>query len=184
MGRIRPAVGTVVLLVGLLIALSPFISVWRVGGQMLSELPDLEGVDHRDERVGWSAMFDDEFVLARRAFDTIDDRNVAAALVANGFEPLGASGFTKGCCGDYDAVWADVQSRGADGVLVELTAADSDWQLAWPLFSGIGSLAVLVGAAILVTGGASRHDPTVTAGDGPPPPARSSTDPTSGRHRP
>lgn len=119
---------------------------------MLGELPDLEGVEHIDDRVGWSAMFDADFVLARRAFIGVDDRTVAEALVANGFESMGLVGYSKDCCGDYDAVWADVQNSGTDRVVVELTAADSDWQLSWPLFSGFGSLMFLVGAGVLLTG--------------------------------
>ena len=111
-----------------------------------------EGVEHSDERVGWSALFDDEFVLARRTFDGVDDRTVSEALAANGFESLGIVRYSKECCSGYDAVWADVQTPGRDRVVVDLTAADSDWQLAWPLFSGLGSLVALVGAGSLRTG--------------------------------
>lgn len=149
MRRVGPAIGATVLLVGVVIALGPFISVWRAGGQMLGELPEVEGAVYSDERVGWSAMFDDEFVLARRTFTGVEDRIVAEALVADRFEPMGAVGFSKECCGGYDAVWVDVQNRGVDRVVVELTAADSDWQLAWPLFSGLGFLVALVGLGIL-----------------------------------
>jgi hypothetical protein len=134
------------------IVLSPFISVWRVGGEMLDELPDLDGFEHSDDRVGWSAMFDADFVLARRTFIGVDDRAVAEALVANGFESMGLAGYSRECCGDYDAVWADVQNSGTDRVVVELTAADSDWQFSWPLFSGFGSLMGLVGFGVLLTG--------------------------------
>jgi hypothetical protein len=126
MSRLRPLVGATVLLVGLLVALSPFISVWRAGGQMLGEIPDLEGIDHRDERTGPSAMFDDDFILARRTFIDVDDQAVAEALVA-----------------------------------VELTAADSDWQLAWPLYSGAGSLVALIGIGVLVSGLLSRREQLV-----------------------
>lgn len=109
-------------------------------GRDVGELPDLDGVEHSDDRVGWSAMFDADFVLARRTFIGVDDRTVAKALMANGFESMGLAGYSKGCCGDCDAVCADVQDSGTDRVVVELTAADSDWQLAWPLFSGFGVL--------------------------------------------
>ena len=158
MRRLRAAIGAVGLLVGVLIALGPFISVSRVGAQMLGELPDLEGVDHSDQRVGWGAMFDDEFVLARRTFNGVDDRTVAQAMVANGFEPMGIVGFSKECCGDYDAVRADVQSPSADRTVVELTAADSDWRLVWPLFSGVGSLVALAGLGVLLTSRSSARE--------------------------
>ncbi len=125
---------------------------------MLDELPDLDGVKHSDDRVKWSVMFDADFVLARRAFIGVDDRTVAEALAANGFESMGLVGYSKECCGDYDAVWADVQDSGTDRVVVELTAADSDWQVAWPLFSGFGSLMGLVGVGVLVTGRSTPRD--------------------------
>jgi hypothetical protein len=163
MSRLRPLVGATVLLVGLLVALSPFISVWRAGGQMLGEIPDLEGIDHRDERTGPSAMFDDDFILARRTFIDVDDQAVAEALVADGFEPLGMVDYSKECCGAYDAVWADVLVSDAEGTVVELTAADSDWQLAWPLYSGAGSLVALIGIGVLVSGLLSRREQLVAA---------------------
>lgn len=147
MKGVRASIGAAVFVVGLLIALGPFISVWRVGGQALGELPDLEGVDHSDQRVGPSAMFDDEFVVARRTYSRVDRHVVSGALVASGFD-----GLSKACCGHYDGILADVQSLGADGVLVELTAADSDWQSTWPLFSGFGSLVGVVGLGVLLTG--------------------------------
>lgn len=159
MRGVRPAIGAAVVLVGLLIALSPFISVWRVGGQMLGELPEIDGIDHRDERIGWSAMFDDNFVLARRTFSDVDDQTAAQALVASGFEAMGVIGFSKECCGGYDAVWADVQPSSADRTVVELTAADSDWQLVWPLFSGFGPLMASVGIGILLTGRSPTRRP-------------------------
>lgn len=158
MRRLRPAAGSAVLLVGMLIALGPFISVWRAGGEVLGELPDLDGVDHRDERVGWSAMFDEEFVLARRIFIDVDvdDGAVTEALIADGFEPLAVGGYSKECCGGYDAVWAKIQVNGADQVVVELTAADSDWRLTWPIITGFGLLLAAVGLGVLLT---SRSSP-------------------------
>lgn len=152
-------IGAGVLLIGLLVALSPFISVWRVGGQMLNELPVLDGTDHRDERVGLSAMFDDDFILARRTFSNADERTVAGTLAAAGFEPMGTVGFSKRCCGDYDAVVADVQGTDDGRTVVELTASDSDWQLAWPLFSGFGAFVALIGVGILLTGRSAPREP-------------------------
>ncbi len=80
------------------------------------------------------------------------------ALVANGFEPMGTNGLSKECCGDYDVVRADVQSRGADRTVVELRAADYDWQLAWPLFSGSGFLVALIGLGSLLAGRSSPRE--------------------------
>ncbi len=163
MRRLRTVIGGAVLVGGLLIAVGPFVSVWRVGGQVLDELPDLEGVEQSDERLGWSAMFDDEFIVARRTLEGTDERTVTEALVADGFESLGMAGFSKECCGDYDAVWADLQDGGTESVVVELIPADSDWQLTWPLFTGFGSLMAVVGAAVVASGRSASRDPVTAA---------------------
>ncbi len=166
MARARSIVGVVALVVGMAAALGPFISVWRVGGVMLAELPVLGGVEHHDQRVGWRAMFDDEFVLARRTYAGTTVDAVTDALAANGFENRSAIGFTRACCGDYDAVVAAVEPtvevHGPDAVTVELAAVDADWRVSWPLFSGPGSLIALVGVGLLVTGRASQR-PTSTS---------------------
>ena len=66
--------------------------------------------------------------------------SVRAALVADGFERIGADRFSRSCCGESDAVW----------VTVVLTVADSDWRTLWKAFAVFSLLLVLAGSRIVV----------------------------------
>ncbi len=136
-------------LVGLLVMAGPFISVSRAGTQMLAELPEIDGADFIDERVGWSAVFNDDLVVARRTYSGVTEQVVADALRSDGYETLGVDGFSRTCCGEYDAVWITISASESGTVVAELQAADADWQSSWPVFAMIGLILSTGGIALL-----------------------------------
>ena len=125
-------------LIGLLVMATPFISVGRAGTQVLAELPEVDGAGFIDERVGWSAMFDDDFVVARRTYSGVTEQVVVDALRKDGFDTAGIDGLSRTCCGDYDAVWVSISAPESGTVVAELRPADADWQSAWPFVTLIG----------------------------------------------
>ena len=122
MVRLIRIAGVVMALVGLFVMVAPFISVERVGTQMLAELPAVNGAGIVDERVGWSAMFDDDFVVARRTYSGVSEQVVVDALRQDGFDTVRIDGFGRACCGDYDAVWVAI-STSDSGSVVAIAAA-------------------------------------------------------------
>lgn len=150
MSRARRTLGVVALVGGIIIALVPGFSVWRAGGQMLSELPTLQGVETIDERVGWTALLDDDFVLARRTYLGSDERTVTDALGTAGFSHVGV--LSKECCGAYDAAWATIGEAADGSAVVVLTAADDDWRTIFPLWALAGTAAASFGLVLLLRG--------------------------------
>lgn len=150
MSRTRLTVGLVALVGGIIIALVPGFSVWRAGGQMLGQLPTIQGVDTVDQRVGWTALLDDDFVLARRNYIGSDEPTVSEALGDAGFSYVGV--LSKDCCGAYDAAWARVESADNGSVVVVLTAADDDWQTVWLVWVLAGMAGAIVGLVLLLRG--------------------------------
>ena len=141
MSRTAGALWLLLLGLGVLIALFPFISVWRLSGQVLEELPQVLESETTDQRHRFGAMFDDDFVLATRTYRDTTADVVPNALRSDGFEPafLGDRRWSaKACCGDYDAVFVDVQERDPGSVIAVLTVADSDFQVSWPIFALLG----------------------------------------------
>lgn len=161
MSRVVGALGLVLLGLGLLIALFPFISVWRVSGQVLDELPEISGSESTDQRHRFRAMFDDDFVLATRTYRDTTVDSVLDALARDGFKTQGIAGrrwLTRPCCGEYDAVGVDVQETDRVSVVAILTVADSDFQVSWPFFAFFGI--ALASAGSVMTFGRSvgrRH---------------------------
>lgn len=138
-------------LLGVVVAAGPFISVARVGTEMLAELPEVDGAVIDDSRVGWSAMFNDDFVVARRTYLGTSPQAVGDAYRSGGLENDGVDKFSTACCGDYDAVQIVISRSESGAVTAELAPADSDWQASWPLFAIVGLVLVAAGGAIAVT---------------------------------
>lgn len=159
MRRLIGAFGLLLVGLGLFVALLPVVSVWRVSGQVLRELPEISGSEVVDERHRF-ALSNDDFLLATRSYGDATVEVVRGSLVADGFEPLSIDGeqwLSKPCCGEYDAVWVHLEaSPGQDTLTVAtLTVADSDIQLSWPIITMLGTLVLLAGAAVTV--GASKR---------------------------
>lgn len=162
MSRIVGALGLVLLGLGLLIALFPFISVWRVSGQVLDELPEISGSESTDQRHRFGAMFDGDFVLATRTYRQTTVDVVRDALARDGFEPgsmAGRRGLTRPCCGDYDAVWVDVQDRDPGSVVAVLTVADGDVQVSCPIFALFGIALAFAGSVMAFVNLAGERRP-------------------------
>ena len=162
MSRTAGALWLLLLGLGVLIALFPFISVWRVSGQVLEELPQVLESETTDQRNRFGAMFDDDFVLATRTYRDTTADVVLDALRSDGFE----SAFlrdrrwsAKACCGDYDAVFVDVQERDSGSAVAVLTVADSDVQVAWPIFASLGIPMAIAGSVLASVGFRKRRQP-------------------------
>lgn len=155
--RAVSVLGTALGLVGLFIMIWPFISVARVSSQSLNELPEFAEVVMEDDARGAFAIFDrDEFTLSTRTYLAADLAKVEAELLAEGFEvfhgrtPRG-NGFTKRCCGDYDALVVRLTSSGQNTVATA-TASDGDVTVTWPLLVILGAPVLLLGVAITAMG--------------------------------
>ncbi len=138
-------VGLAIASTGLLVALFPMISIWRVSSEVLDELPEIPASSIEDDHRRF-AIADPEFVLATRSYQGTSSDDVERALLANGFAPTsGRDGrwLYKDCCGEYDAVWVRVNKSGAESSVAVLTAADSDLQTSWPFFAFTGLLVTL-----------------------------------------
>ena len=136
--------------IGLLVGLLPFVSVWRTSGMVLEQLPEVTSAEINDQRSWAGAVFDDDFKLATRTYAGVTIESVRAALVADGFERIGADRFSRSCCGESDAVWVTVERTTAESVAVVLTVADSDWRTLWKAFAVFSLLLVLAGSRIVV----------------------------------
>ncbi len=166
MRRVVGLLGLMVAGAGLLIALFPLISVWRMSGSVLAELPDVQGPSISTDR-NRLALFDGDFVLATRTYEGFSGPDLKEVLLSEGFGILNARGgvwLSKPCCGDYDAVWARIDEVGPDTGLAVVTVADSDVQVAWPLISWLGLSVIAVGlagalAALTGAGGGRRRQP-------------------------
>ncbi|MEL7209996.1 MAG: hypothetical protein AAGK32_17485 [Actinomycetota bacterium] len=140
-------IGVVIAGLGLFIALFPVVSVWRVSGQVLAQLPELSAeVDDDRHRL---AIWDSDFVLATRTYHDITADDLEAAFFQNGFGSASAGGerwLSKECCGEYDAVWVQIEDRAEGGAVATVTAADSDVTLSWSFFAIVGLVLILSGA--------------------------------------
>lgn len=87
MARIARSAGTLLCVLGLLLALFPFISVWRLSGEVLDELPSIPGSATTDDRNRLGAIFDDDFTLATRTYADVTVDQVREALADRAFEP-------------------------------------------------------------------------------------------------
>lgn len=143
MRRVAIVAGLLMAGVGLIALLYPPTSVWQVSGAALEELPAPVG-DVTDNRNRF-ALGDPDFVIATRVYHDRAPQEVEDALLAGGFQPMGADELFKDCCGDWDAMVASVSPDGVEGTVVRLTPADTDIQTSWPFFAIV--------AAALMTGG-------------------------------
>lgn len=147
---------------GLLVALFPVVSVWRVSGHVIDQLPET-AAETEDDRHRL-AIFDPAFVLATRTYVATATQDVEDALGKAGFQDVRAAGeryLSKDCCGEYDAVWVLVD-EGPDGATVaQLTVADADIQLSWPYFLIFGLTGTVIGA-VMATAGVRRRAKSLT----------------------
>ena len=125
----------------------PF-SVSRLATESLDALPLLVA-QPEDTNNGAFAMFDGDFILATRTYDGVDRELVETAMLASGFDVLhgptpSQNGFSKPCCGEYDALFVHLST--VDGTVVATTtAADSDVVIAGPMFLVLGGFVAAFG---------------------------------------
>jgi hypothetical protein len=153
--------GALAALVGLVIALFPWISAWRVSGRVLDELPMVSAAGIHDDRHRL-AIPDPDFVLATRTYEGLAADEVEAALLSGGFQSISAGTerwLSKNCCGEYDAVWVQVRDVHSGSATATLTVADSDVQLAWPFFLVFG-LPMTLGGTIGAVAALRKTDTT------------------------
>ena len=152
--RFRPqgvvkVAGTLLVAIGLMAVVLPFVSVWRVTGEVFAELPPIAG-SSTDERNGL-ALLDQDFVLGTRTYEDATVADVETALRDDGFEAFvldGDTWFAKPCCGTYDAVWVRVSEVDDTTVAASVSAADGDVTATWPLAAIVGLLLAAVGTAL------------------------------------
>ncbi len=157
--RISRVSGLLLATAGVVLALWPVLSVWRVSGQVLDELPPIDGVETTDDRSPLSALTDPEFRLATRTYRGAEPETVESALLAAGFTRSGPAGqLSRDCCGEYDAVWVDVTDGSDALVIAELTTADADVQVAGPIFALLGLCVIAIGIGLAMMGPRARPD--------------------------
>lgn len=159
MSRFQRPLGMVLCILGAAIALVPFLSVWRVSGQVLDELPEIPATEISDDRSRFGALFEDEFVLATRTYRTTTPNVVRDALISSGFDVHGfgeGEWLIKPCCGEYDGVWVQIEAADGQSVVAVLSATDSDIQISWPILLVLGLL-LLIPGCLLVSRSATRE---------------------------
>lgn len=151
------------MITGFLLMLVAPVSVWRVSGEVLDELPAIDGVESSDTRHRVSALRDPLFIVARRTWTGTTVDEVERALLDDGFETWTAgrrSALAKSCCGDYDAVVVDLVDGSEPGqVEARLTTADGDVQGAVVIFILLGLALAVPGLSLLVTARSSTEPP-------------------------
>ena len=137
---------------GLLLILAAPVSVWRLTGEVLDELPDTPGIEYRDTRHRVGALSDPMFVVARRTWTDTSEAEIRQALLDGGFE-TSSIGLAKPCCGDADAVVVLELIEGPEvgRVEVRLTTADVDIQGAVVIFALLGLALAVPGLGLVVT---------------------------------
>lgn len=150
----RRLIGMAFLLVGVFIATYPFVSVWRLGGQVVSMAPENEQLVETDRAA--LAIFDEDFLLGTATYEGVTAREVTDQLIGAGF--TGRSSWdsrvwlTNPCCGQYDAAGARVTEVGDGTVLVDFSVFDSDIVFAWPVIAFIALMPLGIGIALLAAG--------------------------------
>ncbi len=147
MRRVAVVVGLLLAGIGLLALLYPPVSVWRVSGTALNQLP-AEAGEITDARNRF-ALGDPDFVVATRVYHDRSPDEVRELLLENGFETIGADEASKECCGDWDAMVASWAADDAGGTSVSLTPADGDIQVTWPLFAIVSAVLITVGFGVV-----------------------------------
>lgn len=156
------------IVVGLAIAVYPFVSVSRLQQQVLDEVPLPDGAAVIIEGKPDGAIRDNEFVLAFRGVDASVDE-VERTLLASGFqsggpELEGRSTFTTPCCGSYDAVMVSV-FEGRDGITgLRYSVADHDITSTWIFVNGLGGVLVLGGLLLAISASGRRAKSTAGVG--------------------
>lgn len=147
---------------GAIIALFPVASLWRASGQALDILPPVAAAQVDDDRHGFTAIWDPEFIVATRIYRGVSAEKVQATLTGAGFETANIAGdpwLVEECCGEHDAVWVGVESDGEGNAVARITMADGDIQLSWVFFAVLGSPLFLGGVAVALLGVRSLVSP-------------------------
>ena len=161
---IRLLLGALLVITGFLLLLALPVSVWRVSGEVLDELPPVEGAEVGDTRHRVSALRDPLFIVARRTWTGTTVDEVRRVLLDDGFDTWTAgrrSALAKPCCGDYDAVVVDLVDGPEPGqVEARLTTADGDVQGAAVIFTLLGLALAVPGLGLLATARTPTEPPT------------------------
>lgn len=170
--RLPQVVGLVLVGLGLIVALYPFVSIWRAGDQALAQLPEITDREYSDQHHRLGALSDIEMVLVRRTYaDTTVDQAVTWLQEA-GYGSNRSSfrqWYSKECCGAWDAVVVRPVQKGQD-VELAITMFDQGIQSSWPLTVPVGL--GLVGLGVVLTVGSFRR---TRSGPTPDPPAGQAT---------
>lgn len=153
MSRVLRVIGSLLVGLGFLVALSPFISTARIADVILDELPETVSGSSTDEqdRFG-TAIFDEDFTLATRTFDTATVEEVEQALAAAGYQRISSGEdlvWSRECCGSWDAARVRVIEDDAQRAVAVMTVFDSDIQISWPFLSVLGLVPGLAGLILL-----------------------------------
>ncbi len=148
----RRLVGTAILLLGLVIAVYPAGSVWRVSGEAVAMAPDIEQLVERNTAL--FPLIDGDFILGTARYEGVSEAEVSQQLVAAGFDGRAfseerGSWQTYECCGEFDALLARATDAGDGTVLVEFSALDTDVQALWWFFTLVGAGIAFIGAVLL-----------------------------------
>lgn len=169
MGLVLRFVGSLLIGFGVLVALFPFISTARVSSVILSELPDtVSGSSADDEDQYGSAIFDEDFVLATRTYETATTEEVEQALVAAGYQRVGSGDdvvWSKDCCGEWDAARVTVTENNGGRTVATMSVYDTDIQISWPFISAVGLIPGFAGLILVARNprrsGSRPVDPSV-----------------------
>ncbi len=172
MHTVKRLLAWALIVVGLLIAAFPFISVAQVQREVLEEVPLPAETLVLSQNTFAGALFDSDFVLASRVVSApIED--VEAVLLDSGFgvsgrEFTGNRFFSRECCGNYDAVLVSLLATDDGATAIDYTVFDDGVVYVWWFISGLGILVAAGGRYLL---GTSRSRP-VPALDPASPPKR------------
>lgn len=127
----------------------PFVSVWRISGQVLDELPPIEGTSI-DDRRGVSALWDGDFTLATRTYLDADPDQVRRGFAGFQSTSVGTIPYlAKECCGEWDAVFVSLaEGPGPGSTVATVTVFDSDIQATYPFLVMFGLFLAVIGLGI------------------------------------
>ncbi|MCP3882763.1 MAG: hypothetical protein GY701_30865 [Sulfitobacter sp.] len=133
-------------------ALWPLVSVWRLSGQVLDELPVIPDAVIVSEERNSLGLFDEDFELAAVTYRGTTLESVRAVLRQAGFHSYsrGASiGMARECCAAYDGITVDMSTNDNGDVVAQLSVQDTDVQAMWPFTTTLGALTAILGAAAI-----------------------------------
>lgn len=149
MGRVLRVVGLLLIGLGVCIALFPFISTARISSVILDELPDTVSGSSADDVNQYGApIFDDNFVLATRTYETATVEEVEQALASAGYQRTNLGEnlvWSRECCGEWDGATVKVTQGSTGRAVATVSVVDTDVQSLWLVFPIIGLFPFLGG---------------------------------------